>query len=158
MLKNKVMKSDLQQYRNNLLRKLSSLGVNQSVLAEASELSQGRVSQILENDESPLSEGVYHGAPCKLNSQQQEKLKLYLDQGAESHGYEGRIWTSKRVKSLIQEKFGVTYHLHHIPRLLNRLNYSLQVPKKEDYRRDPEAVENWKTEKIKEIKKSERRK
>lgn len=152
------MKSDIQQYRNKLLRKLSNLGVSQSILIEASELSQGRISQILENDQAPLSEGVYLGAPCKLSSNQQKKLKAYLDEGAESQGYEGEIWTSKRVKLLIQDKFKINYHPHHIPRLLKRLNYSLQVPKKEDYRRDPAAVENWKTEKIKEIKKKQSKK
>jgi len=149
------MKSELQQYRNKLLRKLSKLGVSQSVLSEASELSQGRVSQILEDEQAPLSEGVYHGAPCKLNSVEEKKLQEYLDEGAESHGFEGRIWTAKRVKLLIQEKFSINYHPHHIPRLLRRLDYSLQVPKKEDYRQDPEALENWKKVKIKEIKKKQ---
>lgn len=147
------MKAEIQLYRNKLLRSLSKLGVSQSILAEASELSQGRISQILENEQAELSEGNYQGAPCKLSAEQQSKLKEYLDQGAESHGFEGKIWTADRVRLLIQEEFCISYHKHHIPRLLKRLDYSLQMPKKEDYRRDPEAVANWKTVKIKEIKK-----
>lgn len=148
------MKADIQLYRNNLLRKLSKLGVNQSVLADATELSQGRISQILESDQAELSEGNYHGAPCKLDSGQIKKLKTYLDEGAESQGFEGKIWTADRVRLLIEEKFKVGYHKNHIPRLLRNIGYSLQVPKKEDYRRDAKEVENWKSVKIKEIKKS----
>jgi len=149
------MKSEVQQYRNKLLRNLSKLGVSQSILSEASELSQGRISQILENDQADLSKINYQGARCKLNSSQQKKIKEYLDEGAESHGFEGKIWTADRVRLLIQEKFSVSYHTHHIPRLLKRLGYSLQVPKKVDYRRNPEEVENWKSVKIKEIKKKQ---
>ena len=148
------MKADIQNYRNKLLRKLSKLGVSPSLLSEASELSQGRISQILATEEATFSEVSYRGAPCKPDSGQRKKLKLYLDQGAESHDFEGKIWTADRVRLLIEEKFGISYHKHHIPRLLKGLGYSLQVPKKIDYRRDPDKVEHWKSVKIKEIKKS----
>lgn len=148
------MESALQLYRNKIVRNLSKKGMSQSEIAEIVDVSQGRVSQILNTEEGDLSVLNYQGAPCKLSSGDQESLKKYLDQGAESHGFEGKIWTSGRVKLLIEEKFGISYHKHHIPRLLKKLSYTLQVPKREDYRRDPEKVEEWKSVKIKEIKKS----
>jgi len=44
-------------------------------------------------------------------------------------GYTSGVWTGP-IADLIEQRFGVRYHNHHIPRLLNQLGFSVQRPRK----------------------------
>lgn len=151
------MKSDQQTLRNKIIKNLDAQGLSQIKIAEAVNLSPGRVSQILKSIRSSKGEipsPNYQGAHVKLTGVQIESLKDLLDQGAAAQGFEGDIWTGKRVSALIKEHFQVSYHPHHIPKLLRRLDYSIQMPKTEDFRKDPAEVEKWRKERLPAIKKS----
>ena len=150
------MKSEQQIYRNEVIERLSEQGLNQAQIAEAVGLTQGRVSQLLKmiRLQGSVPPPNYKGASCKLTEEQMEQLASLLDQGAETAGYQGNIWTGKRVSRLIKEHFGVAYHFKHMPKLLRRMGYSLQKPQKVDSRKDPEAVAKWRREGLPAIKKS----
>lgn len=57
------------------------------------------------------------------------------------------------IGDLIEERFGVRYHNHHIPRLLHQLGFSVQKPRKRLARADAEAQEYWLRERFPAIKK-----
>ena len=76
-----------------------------------------------------------------------------LAQGPLPRGYRTNVWTSKRIAQLIDEEFGISYHPNHIGRLMFRLGWSHQKPKKRAAERDPEKIEGWKRKRWPGIKK-----
>jgi transposase len=89
-----------------LVRKLRLEGYTQSKIGELLEITQARVSQILWMPVETLGQWGGH-SPSKLSATQRLELVVFLEKGAESYGFEGNIWTSKRVKWLIGEQFKV---------------------------------------------------
>ncbi len=87
------------------------------------------------------------GRRPKLNEQQLEKLKRLLKQGATKFGYANAIWTSRRVKALILEKFGVSYSKAQTCRILRKIGYSPQKPIKRSKKHSAQAVEQWRRHK-----------
>jgi transposase len=64
-----------------------------------------------------------HPAPgqrAKLTNEQFAQLPLLLSRGAESFGFRGDKWTTRRVAAVIQQIFGVSYHPGHVSRLLQQ--------------------------------------
>lgn len=150
------MESKLQLYRKEVIKNLHNQGLSQSKIASGVGLSQGRVSQILKEirfSGGELKAPYYKGAPTKLSMDQQTDLQQRIDQGAIANGFESEIWTAKRVCWLISKHYGISYHVHHIPKLLRGLGYSLQKPKGSDVRKDHHAAENWKEKELKAVKK-----
>lgn len=138
--------------RYEMVYKLREEGMSQQKIGRLLSISQSRVSQILKRP--PLSLPQWGGyKPSKLTHQQQQDLVGYLEQGAEAFGFEGEVWSGKRVKVLIKEKFGVDYHHDSIPDILHKLGYSFQNPKVRDGRRDAEQVKLFKEERLPELKK-----
>jgi len=155
------MKSALQFFRKEVVNNLHKQGLSQIDISQAVNMTQGRVSQIIKQINDHKGEIIppdYKGAPTKLSSQEEDELMSIIDQGAVESGFEGEIWTSKRLVVIIKRKWSCDYHPHHIPKLLRRLGYSLQKPKKIDVRKDQSKVEQWRSEKIKEIKKGLKKK
>lgn len=155
------MKSSLQLFRKEVVYNLHKQGISQIKISQAVNMTQGRVSQIIKQINDHRGEIIpadYRGAPTKLSSKQEDELMSIIDQGAIESGFEGEIWTSKRLIVIIKREWGRDYHPHHIPKLLRRLGYSLQKPKKVDVRKDQSKVEQWRSKKIKEIKKGLKKK
>ena len=155
------MKSSLQFFRKEVVNNLHKQGLSQIDISHAVNMTQGRVSQIIKQineHKGKIIPADYKGAPTKLSSKQEEELMSIIDQGAVESGFEGEIWTSKRLIVIIKRKWACSYHPHHIPKLLRRLGYSLQKPKKVDVRKDQSKVEQWRNKKIKEIKKGLKKK
>lgn len=99
------------------------------------------------------------GKPASLTQTQKEQLVEYLLAGAETYGFSGQLWTSKRVAWLIQFKFGVKYHRAHVSRLLREeLNWSVQKTIEKATQRDEAAIEKWRTERWPELKKKPKKK
>src|SRR5437899_335750 len=63
------------------------------------------------------------GRPSKLNAAQRRQLTALLRKGARARGYETDEWTAARIAELIQQRFHVDYHLGHIGRLMNALEW-----------------------------------
>jgi len=60
------------------------------------------------------------------------------------------------VQAVIEEKFGVTYSETHVGALLKESNFSLQKPRRRDYRQNQDKVRLWREETLLELKKSPR--
>jgi transposase len=147
-----------QKFRRQMIIRLQEEGHLQSKIAELLDLSQSYVSRILrsfkQQGAQALDVATGKGAVPRLSKGQKEQLCLILDGGAIAYGFEGEIWTSKRVKRVIEEQFAVNYSQRQVDRILKQLNYTRQKPQKVDYRQSKEAVERWKTESVSALKKS----
>jgi transposase len=105
-------------------------------------------------------EGLVTGKPPgpapRLDEEQRDVLGALIDAGPQAAGYTSGVWTGPMIADLIEQRFGVRYHNHHIPRLLNQLGFSVQRPRKRLARADLEAQATWLREKLPAIKKSRR--
>jgi transposase len=83
------------------------------------------------------------GRPTKLSLKNRPKLARMLLKGATAFGYPTDLWTSPRVVDLIRRHFRVTYHAHHVSRLLRSLGFSPQKPQRRAHERDEAAIRGW---------------
>jgi transposase len=135
-------------------------GWTQQQVAEAFGVSQGTVSTwkigYQKYGASALSIKLYPGHPSKLSTAQKEQLKLYLDEGAQAHGFEGNFWTQKRVSRLIWDKFSIELKPRSCGDLMYALEYKLKKPQLKSYDQNPDKVAVWKEETLPEIKKKQK--
>jgi transposase len=90
-----------------------------------------------------LLTGKSTGAPPKLNEAQREELAALVEDGPRVAGYSSGVWTGPMIGDLIAQRFGVRLHNHHVPRLLHRLGFSVQRPRRRLARADAEAQAHW---------------
>ena len=90
-----------------------------------------------------LLTGIPPGAAPKLSEDQRAQLTSIVEAGPQVAGYQSGVWTGPMIGDLIEQRFGVRYHNHHIPRLLQQLGFSVQRPRKRLARADVEAQEYW---------------
>ena len=64
------------------------------------------------------------GRPRKLGVRQRRALVNCLLKGASAFGFGTDLWTCPRIAQLIQQRYGVHYHVDHIPRLMASLDFS----------------------------------
>lgn len=101
-----------------------------------------------------LKSSTHSGRPSRLIASQKQELDELVNAGAESCGFIGNFWTQKRISRLIKEKFSVEIKPRQCGNILKELGYLLKIPQTKSYEQNPEKVEEWKAEKIPEIKKS----
>ncbi len=94
------------------------------------------------------------GGTARLTAAQRKRLCKDLIKGPRAFGWRTSLWTLSRVGILIQEKFGVSYHVSHVHRLLRRLGFSAQKPERLARERDDRAVEAFRQKGWPAIKKS----
>ncbi|MBF0207599.1 MAG: transposase [Oligoflexia bacterium] len=97
------------------------------------------------------------GAPPRLPIEKKYEILEFLYAGAEAWGFYGDIWTCKRIGYVIEKQFGVTYHQHHIAKIMKELGWTSHKPIVRATQRNERAIENWKNYKWPAIKKSEKR-
>ena len=106
-----------------------------------------RVSQCLRDYDDhgydALLEGCRTGRRAKLTREQQVVLTDIIDSGPVAYGFLSGVWTSPMVGRVIDEEFGVTYHPGHVRKLLHRLGFSVQRPKRLLARADKPAQDRW---------------
>jgi transposase len=83
------------------------------------------------------------GAPPKLSKSQRDSLILVIESGPQAAGYQTGVWTGPMIRDLIEQRYGVRYHKHNIPRLLHTLGFSLQRPRKRLARADAKKQATW---------------
>ena len=94
------------------------------------------------------------GRPSLLSKRQKTLLMRRLLKGAKANGFWTDLWTCPRIAELIERKYGIHYHVDHIPRLLASLGWSCQKPQKRAIERDEEAIDRWVRQDWARIKKS----
>jgi transposase len=90
-----------------------------------------------------LAAKPHPGAASRLTDRQREDLRKRLLAGAESQGFATDLWTCPRIRQLVAERYGVEYHVDHIPRLMKSLGFSPQKPRRQASERDEAAIDEW---------------
>jgi transposase len=128
-----------------------------AVIAEELDTSRSSVYGWLDRYEAEGADGLKTikppGAEPRLDEEQQEELTRIIEDGPVAAGYKTGVWTGPMIGDVIRKRFGVDYHNHHIPRLLHRLGFSVQRPRKKLAKADAEAQEYWLRTKLPAIKK-----
>ena len=83
------------------------------------------------------------GRPPRLDTKGKKKLEKALLKGAKAAGFPTDLWTCARVAEVIEERFGVRYHVDHVCRLLHALGWSPQKPQRRGVERDEAAIQRW---------------
>jgi transposase len=116
-------------------------------IAAALKVSAGAVSGWLKRARAGGIEALRRqpapGPTPKLTDAQRARLPELLAKGAETYGFVGAVWTTKRVAAVIQREFGVRYHPAHVSRLLRQEGLSLQKPLRRASQRDETTITAW---------------
>ena len=143
--------TDAREYRRLRAWELKEQGWKQAAIAGALGVTAGAVSQWLKRGRegggpAALRKRTPPGAQARLTAQQRQRIPELLARGAEAFGFEGAVWTCRRVATILQREFGVRYHRGHVAKLLRALNQSPQKPVVRATQRDEAAIERWQTE------------
>jgi transposase len=93
--------------------------------------------------EALRSAGPTGHAP-RLSGQQLAAIDRALRQGARAHGFDTDHWTLERVRTVIEQLTGVSYHPGHVWKLLrHRMGYRLLRPARRAVERDERAIARW---------------
>lgn len=105
------------------------------------------VSEWLKNYEEhgyeALLEGQRSGRNSELSSEQLTELGDIIDSGPIAYGYTSAIWSSLMIRDIIRNEFSVDYHAGHVRKLLHKMNFSVQKPKRILARADDEQKNKW---------------
>jgi len=137
---------------------LAQQGWKQVAIAQALGLTQGWVSRTLTKyhqlGQDALAWRKPPAATARLTNDQLTQLVQALDKGAEHHGFSGHVWTRPRVNEIIKRLFGVSYDPSQIGRLLKKVEWTRQRPQPKARQQDPKRVEQWRDERLADLKKS----
>lgn len=95
------------------------------------------------------------GIPLLTDDQYGQLISL-IEGGPIAAGFSTGLWTGPMIGELIRRQFGVKYHNHHIPRLLNKLGFSVQRPRRRLARADLKRQAVWLKKTLPAIKKKRR--
>ncbi|MGA3263041.1 MAG: winged helix-turn-helix domain-containing protein [Terracidiphilus sp.] len=80
------------------------------------------------------------GRPLKLSAGERRRLERQLLKGAQAAGFPTDLWTCPRVAEHIERTFGIRYHVDHVGRLLQAMNWSPQKPARKAIERDEQGI------------------
>lgn len=83
------------------------------------------------------------GRPPRLRSSQWKELLKILARGAKRSGFETERWTLPRVRAVIEQRWGVTYHVDYLSTRLRDLGWTVQVPAVRAAERDEKLIRAW---------------
>jgi transposase len=83
------------------------------------------------------------GRPSRFDARGKRTLEKTLLRGAMAAGFPTDLWTCPRVAHVIEERFGIHYHVDHVCRLLHALGWSPQKPQRRGMERDEQAIQRW---------------
>jgi transposase len=93
------------------------------------------------------------GATPRLSDDHRAELVRIIEAGPQEASFMSGVWTGPMIGALIRKRYRVSYHNHHIPRLLHSLGFSVQRPRKRLARADAEAQAQWLRKRLPRIKK-----
>jgi transposase len=140
---------DWKEWRRLRALELKKRGWRQRVIAEAFGVTEAAVSKWLavarQRGVEALLAHPSPGPAAKLTADQMALVPDFLWHGAEAYGFRGDVWTCARVAKVLQREFGVSYHKHHVSRILKDLGWTPQIPIRRAIQADDVAIENWRT-------------
>lgn len=90
-----------------------------------------------------LLEGHRCGRPPSLTRDQLAELTDIVESGPVAYGYLSGVWTSPMISRVIHEEFNRQFHPGHVRKILHRLGFSVQRPRRRLIRADAEAQSRW---------------
>ena len=155
-----ISREALENYRFQAL-KLRKKGWKVTKIAEAFGLHVKSVSRWFVKaskfGESSLKKTKAKGANPKLTIEQKEEILNCLKNSAIEFGYETPLWTSKRVKKLIFDKFKISIHISKICQWFKNIGLSPQKPEKVYFQKNENLAKKWLKEEWPKIKEHRRR-
>jgi len=155
-MKRKNRANELQRRRLKAGRLLLK-GVQQAEVARRVGVSRASVCEWKQRIEADglaaLNNGV-RGRPARLDTGMREQLGKALLAGARAHGYATELWTLPRIAKLIEQRFGFSYSISQVSRLLAAMGWSCQRPDKRALQRDEKAIAKWKNKRWPALKKT----
>jgi transposase len=147
----------LKEFKRSLIIRLFEKGESTEKIAELTDYTTGWIDQLYRVFQTEGACALVlqkpGGSVCRLTPSNFEELRAILDKGAVAYGLEGEFWDRKRVKYVIKQAFNIDYDVEHISAILSKLNYTLQKPRKKDFRQDDAKVEIWTEQTLPDIKK-----
>lgn len=132
-------------------------GLRVVALAEKLDVTRGSVNRWLQWFDAAGTDGLRPrerpGGEARLTTEQYQELVTIIEAGPMAAGFQTGLWTGPMIGDVIRRRFGVSYHNHHIPRLLHKLGFSVQRPRKRLARADAERQGIWLRETFPRIKK-----
>src|SRR4051794_6580202 len=112
---------EVAEFRRLRAWELQEQGWTQRAIARALGVTDGAVSQWMQRGRDGGRDGLRRrkapGGKRKLTLDQRDEIPALVARGAETFGFEGDVWTTKRLAAVIQREFGVRYHRGHICKL-----------------------------------------
>src|ERR1700687_5318358 len=102
------------------------------------------VRQLAQSGRAGLKQAGRAGRKPKLSAKQLRQIEQTLKRGPAALGYASGLWTTARVRELIEDQCGVRYHEAHVWRILRQLGWSCQRPGGRAWERDEKAIRYWK--------------
>lgn len=151
------LKNDLGEWRRGRAVRAYIDGRKVTAIAGECGVTRGSVNRWLQWYDADHIEGlrtrIAEGPAPKLTAEQREALTVIIELGPMQAGYQSGVWTGPMIGDLIEERFGVRYHNHHVPRLLHQLKFSVQRPRKRLARADLARQATWLRDTLPAIKK-----
>jgi transposase len=151
------LKNDLGEWRRGRAVRAYIDGRRVIEIAADFGVTRGSVNRWLQWYDADHVEGlrtsIAEGPTPKLTVEQREALAIIIELGPMQAGYQSGVWTGPMIGDLIEQRFGVRYHNHHVPRLLHQLRFSVQRPRKRLARADLARQATWLRETLPKIKK-----
>jgi transposase len=149
---------EAQGFRLHQIIAMEEAGENRKKIALLTQCSGSWISKVikrcyLEGAENVKPKGYSPGHKPALGLEQLTELQTVLRDNAKNYGFDTEGWTRLRIAQVIEQRYGVRHDLSHISRIVQKLNFTLQKPLPHDYHKDPEAVKQWKEEKLPALKK-----
>jgi transposase len=141
---------------------LNSRGHSSGELASILSAPRSKVSEWLslfeEYGVEGLLEGYRSGRPALLTQEQLMALYDIVESGPVAYGLDSGIWTSPMIAHIIEEEYGILYHPGHVRKLLHKLGFSVQRPKRVLALADEEKKDQWHRKTFPNLKKKRKKK
>ncbi len=95
-----------------------------------------------------LLEGKRPGRPRRLSPSQEQRLSEDLLLSPREFGYDQNIWDGPLLSHHVEKQFGVHLHVRQCQNLFHRLDFTLQRPRRQGAKADPEQQEAFKKNSI----------
>lgn len=92
-----------------------------------------------------LSRRRPRGRKARLSKAQLRTIPKLLRHGPQAFGFEGDVWTCRRIATAIAQSLGVRYHPDHVRKLMHAFKWTFQKPVVRASQRNEAAIAIWLT-------------